>query len=214
MDRRSGPSQTRLVLVTPPVADTYVIAPVLAASIKAADVAAVVLKLAPGKDAEQIMRVHSLAPTVQNAGAALLIEERVDLVGKTGADGAHLLGIDALKAAMPLLKPEFVAGSGGLATRHDSMTAAELGADYVLFGEPDAQGRRPGFDAIRERVAWWAELFQIPCVGYAASLAEAGELARAGADFVALSDSIWNSSEGTGALVEVMVRLHQREPTR
>jgi len=214
MDRRSGPNQTRLVLVTPPVADTYAIAPVLAAAFKAADVAAVVLRLAAGNDAEQIMRVHALATIVQNAGAALLIDERVDLVGKTGADGAHVAGIDALKAAMPLLKPELVAGSGGLATRHDSMTAAELGADYVLFGEPDAQGRRPGFDAIRERVAWWAELFQIPCVGYAASLAEAGELARAGADFVALADSIWNSSEGTGALVEVMVRLHQPEPAR
>jgi thiamine-phosphate pyrophosphorylase len=160
------------------------------------------------------MRVHALAPTVQNAGAALLIEERVDLVGRTGADGAHVAGIDALKAAMPLLKPNLVAGSGGLATRHDSMTAAELGADYVMFGEPDAQGRRPGFDAIRERVAWWAELFQIPCVGYAASLAEAGELARAGADFVALADSIWNSSEGTGALVEAMERLRQREPAQ
>ena len=214
MDRRSGPNQTRLVLVTPPVADTYKIAPVLAASVKAADVAAVLLRLAAGKDAEQIMRVHALAPTVQNSGAALLIEEHVDLVDRTGADGAHLLGIDALKAALPLLKPDFVAGSGGLATRHDSMTAAELGADYVMFGEPDAQGRRPGFDAIRERVAWWAELFQIPCVGYAASLAEAGELARAGADFVALADSVWNSSEGTGALVEAMERLHQREPAQ
>ena len=214
MDRRSGPNQTRLVLVTPPVADTYKIAPALATSVQAADVAAVILKLVPGKDAEQIMRVHALAPTVQNAGAALLIDERVDLVGRTGADGAHLLGIEVLKAAMPLLKPDFVAGSGGLATRHDSMTAAELGADYVMFGEPDAQGRRPGFDAVRERVAWWAELFQIPCVGYAASLAEVGELARAGSDFVALSDSIWNSSEGTGALVEAMERLRQREPAR
>jgi thiamine-phosphate pyrophosphorylase len=214
MDRRTGPNQARLVLVTSPVTDTYLIAPVLAAAFRAADVAAVVLRLAAGKDSEQIMRVHSLAPTVQNAGAALLIDERADLVGKTGADGAHLRGIDALRTAMPQLKPEFVAGSGGLATRHDSMTAAELGADYVMFGEPDANGRRPGFDAIRERVAWWAELFQIPCVGYADSLDEAGELARAGADFVALADSIWNSSEGAGALVETMACLHQREPMR
>ena len=214
MDRRSGPNQTRLVLVTPPVADTYKIAPVLAASVKAADIAAVLLRLAPGKDAEQIMRVNALAATVQNAGAALLIDERADLVGKTGADGAHLLGIDTLKAAMPLLKPEFVAGCGGLATRHDSMTAAELGADYVMFGEPDTNDRRPGFDAVLERVVWWAELFQIPCVGYAASLAEADELARAGADFVALADTIWNSVEGTGALIEAMERLRQREPVR
>jgi thiamine-phosphate pyrophosphorylase len=212
MQRR--PNQTRLVLVTPPVADTYKIAPALAGAAKAADVAAVVLRLAPGKDAEQIMRVHALAPTVQSAGAALLIDGRPDLVMRTGADGAHVSGLDALKDALPQLKPEYVAGIGGLATRHDSMTAGELGADYVMFGEPGANGKRPGFDAVRERVAWWAELFQIPCVGYAASLAEAGELARAGADFVALSDSIWNSSEGAGALAEAMERVRQTEPAR
>ena len=115
---------------------------------------------------------------------------------------------------MPLLKPEFVAGSGGLATRHDSMTAAELGADYVMFGEPDAQGGVPA--STRSSSAWpgGRNSFEIPCVGYAASLAEAGELARAGADFVALADSIWNSSEGTGALVEAMERLRQQEPAQ
>jgi thiamine-phosphate pyrophosphorylase len=91
------------------------------------------------------------------------------------------------------------------------MTAAERGADYVMFGEPDPGGHRPGFDAIRERVAWWAELFEIPCIGYAASLAEAGELARAGADFVALPDSIWNSAEGLGALVEAGERVRFAE---
>ena len=35
------------------------------------------------------------------------------------------------------LKPERIAGCGGLATRHDAMLAAEAGADYVMFGEPD-----------------------------------------------------------------------------
>ena len=49
------------------------------------------------------------------------------------------------------------------------MVAAEAGADYVMFGEPDAAGERPGFAAIEERVAWWAEVFEAPCVGYAAS---------------------------------------------
>ena len=40
-------------------------------------------------------------------------------------------------------------------------------------------------------MAWWAELFELPCVGYAASLDEVGPLAQAGADFVALGDWIW-----------------------
>ena len=33
------------------------------------------------------------------------------------------------------------------------MFAAERGADYVMFGEPDADGKRPAFPAIEERVA-------------------------------------------------------------
>ena len=44
---------------------------------------------------------------------------------------------------LPGLKPDHIAGCGGLAARATmSMRAGELGADYVLFGEPDA-GRRP-----------------------------------------------------------------------
>ena len=48
------------------------------------------------------------------------------------------------------------------------MLAAEAGADYVMFGEPDENGHRPSFDAVIERVEWWAEVFEIPCVGFAA----------------------------------------------
>jgi thiamine-phosphate pyrophosphorylase len=157
------------------------------------------------------MRVHALAPAVQTRGAALLLDGRAELAVRTGADGAQLNSHESLKAALPLLKPDRIAGCGSLTTRHDSMVAAETGADYVLFGEPDERNHRPGFDAVRERVAWWAELFSIPCVAYAATLAEAGELARAGADFVALPESIWNSSEGVGALVEAQARVRARE---
>ncbi len=69
------------------------------------------------------------------------------------------------------------------------MTAAEAGADYVMFGEPDESGKRPGIDSVTERVTWWAELFEIPCVAYAAQLKEVEQLIVAGADFVALGDS-------------------------
>ena len=93
-----------------------------------------------------------------------------------------------------------IAGSGGLRSRHDAMLAAEAGADYAMFGEPDRsggqgnQGNRPAFDTVLERIAWWAELFQPPCVGYAANLDEVGALAQAGADFVALGDWIWREA--------------------
>ena len=56
------------------------------------------------------------------------------------------------------------------------MLAGERGADYVMFGEPDADGQRPSFEAIIERIEWWAEVFDVPCVGFAATLDEIGPL--------------------------------------
>ena len=52
-------------------------------------------------------------------------------------------------------------------------------------------GVRPTFAAIEERVAWWAEVFEAPCVAFAASIDEVAPLVRAGADFIALGDWIW-----------------------
>jgi thiamine-phosphate pyrophosphorylase len=212
--RVEGKPEARLVLVTLPVTEPRRIASILASCCEAADVAAVLVRLGPGGNAELTMGIHALAPAVQTRGAALLLDGRAELAVRAGADGAQLNGLGALTTALPLLKPDRIAGCGGLKTRHDSMVAAEAGADYVMFGEPDERGHRPGFDAVRERVAWWAELFQIPCVAYAATVAEAGALARAGADFVALPDSIWNSSDGMGALAEIeaRVRTHETAP--
>src|ERR1700704_6299966 len=88
------------------------------------------------------------------------------------------------------LQPQRIAGCGGLITRHDAMLAAEVGADYVLFGEPDQDGHRPAFEAVAERVTWWAEIFEPPCVAFAATLAEVNGLAAAGADFIAVGACI------------------------
>ena len=79
------------------------------------------------------------------------------------------------------------------------MLAGESGADYVMFGEPDATAAGPGFDAVLERVAWWAETLTIPCVAYAASLDEVEALARAGADFVAIGETVWRDARGRRA---------------
>jgi thiamine-phosphate pyrophosphorylase len=191
--RRSAP---RLYLVTPQVTDPAGLRDALAGALAAADVAAVLVRLAAADERAQINRVKALAPLVQDKGAALVLDGHSEIVARAGADGAHLTGIDAFKAALPTLRPDRIAGCGGLATRHDAMLAAEAGAEYVMFGEPDAQARRPSFAAVAERVAWWAEVFEIPCVGYAATLDEVAPLVAAGADFVALGDWALGDPQG------------------
>ncbi|AXK83989.1 thiamine phosphate synthase [Pseudolabrys taiwanensis] len=203
--------QPRLYLVTPPVGDARAFAARLAAAMPAGDVAAVLLRLEAGDERTLINRVKQLAPLVQERDAALLIEGHADLVARAGADGAHLTTIADFSDALDALRPDRIAGCGGLESRHDAMVAAEQGADYVMFGEPDADGHRPAFSAIEERVSWWAEVFEAPCVGFAAAPEEVAPLVAAGADFVALGDWVWQQSDAAGAIALAQQQLRLSE---
>ena len=189
----------RLYLVTPVIEDAAAFSGTLRDVVAAADVAAVLLRLKSAAERDLINRIKILAPLVQQKDAALVLAGHPEIAARAGADGAHLIGIEAFMAAVEGLKPARIAGCGGLTTRDDAMTAGDRGADYVLFGESEAGGRRPSFEAIIERIEWWAELFTVPCVAYAATSKEIGPLAAAGADFVAVGDSIWDDPRGAAA---------------
>jgi thiamine-phosphate pyrophosphorylase len=185
----------------------------LGEAVRAADIAAVLLRLEPAGERELANRVKALAGAVQETGAALVLDGHPDIAARGGADGAHLTGLAAFTASVGNLKPARIAGCGGLHTRDDAMAAGENGADYVMFGEPEANGRRPSFDAVLERVEWWAEVFEIPCVGFATSLDEVGPLALAGADFVAVGGGIWDDPRGPAAAVaDAAAKLGVPEP--
>jgi thiamine-phosphate pyrophosphorylase len=204
MDRRAGKESSikvsnktapprpapRLYLATPVIADAAMLAAQLPGLLAQADVAAVLVRLKETDPRSMISVIKALAPAIQSSGAALLIDGHADLVARSGADGAHLNGIAALDEALPTLKPDRIAG--------------ERGADYVLFGEPDAHGSRPSTDAIAERLGWWAELFEPPCIGYAATREEAAEFVAAGADFILADDLVWTDARGPApALAEL-----------
>lgn len=145
------------------------------ALLDAGDVAAVVLTGAPPR---------ALVDTLQSAGAAVLAEGTEPRLA-AGLDGLHVTAAPALAAALKALKPDAIVGAGGLATRHAAMEAGESGADYVLLDAGDDD-----FTRTCEFVAWWADLFEVPCVAGAASLAQAELLAAAGADFILLGDAM------------------------
>jgi thiamine-phosphate pyrophosphorylase len=195
-----------LYLVTPPAWAGSGLALALVEALDAAEVAAVLLRLQAAEEAALLEVIAALAPAVQDRNAALILDGQPALAVRAGADGAHLTGVDALAAALPSLKPDRIAGAGGLTTRHDAMLAAERRADYVMFGEPGENGRPP-FEAVVERVQWWAELFEAPCIGYAESLDEAAALAHGGADFVALGEFAFSDSRGPSAIIRAAAEL-------
>ena len=192
---------TRLYLITPRLADLDSFLPDLLATIAAVHIDAVLLTLPDADDLTLIRRIQAVAPLVQEAGAALLVEDRLDLVARGGADGAHVAGIARLQDVRSVLPAQRILGVGGLHSRHDAMVAGESGADYVMFGEPDRDGQIPVAEAVIERTVWWAEIFEPACVAYATQLGAVADLAAAGADFVALGDAVWNDSRGPLAAI-------------
>jgi thiamine-phosphate pyrophosphorylase len=205
-------SAPRLYLVTEAADDAGATIRQLEQAFGAADVAAVLLRLPETDERSQIKLAKGMASAVQGSGVALLLDGRADLVARAGADGAHLTGYEAFGAAVGGLKPDRIAGAGGLKTRHDAMLAAEAGADYVMFGEPDTAGHRPAVPAIVERLAWWSEVFEIPCVGFANAMDEVSVLAASGADFVALGEFVWKDGQGAAAAIaEAAGRLQRLE---
>lgn len=187
----------RLYLITPKLAAAEPFLPLLEQALAAADVACVLIRAAePGEHALKALAA-GLAPRIQAAGAAALIQGEPRLAARLGLDGIHVDGTgDAFEAALESLKPDRIVGVGGLSGRDAAMFAGERGADYLMFGFPDA----PSGD-VAEETDWWARLFTVPCVAYAESPAAAADLARAGAEFVALCDGLWDAVGGPGAVL-------------
>jgi thiamine-phosphate pyrophosphorylase len=207
------------MLLTPrnsPGCSLYLITPLLSAAnsgafvrvfaevVEAAEVACALVRLAPATQADAKFVVTPLLRATIAADCALLIEKDGRLAARLGADGIHVNGAGAdLCAAVESLKPERIVGAGCLPTRDEAMTAGELGADYVMFGEPCRGAPAMEPRSLAERVGWWAEIFETPCVAYADTIAAAGGLANAGADFVALGEAIWARPSPADAAREV-----------
>jgi thiamine-phosphate pyrophosphorylase len=186
----------RLYIITPPLTDAAPIARTFGAILHSADVACVHLRAAPGADGMAIAK--ALLPIVQQSGAACLLSD-AQMAAALGADGAHIEAPGAaLDAALKAMKPKYIVGVGGLVSRDDSMRAGESGADYLMFGGPEEVLTAP---QIRERVAWWAEIFNVPCVAYAPALADIPDMVAAGADFVALEAAVWDDPRGAAAAI-------------
>jgi thiamine-phosphate pyrophosphorylase len=197
-----------LYLVTPllSAADADAFVKIFAGVLEAAPIACALVRLAPGSGAHAKAIVTPLLRPARDADCALLIEKDTRLAARLGADGVHVAGAgEDLVEAIESLKPERIVGAGSLRTRDDAMSAGEMGADYVMFGEPHGGAQTMGLASLMsltERVVWWAEIFETPCVAYADTMAAAGALAEAGADFVALGDAVWANSSPAAAVRE------------
>ena len=158
----------------------------LAAAFAAADIASVLIR-APRGAALDAQAAQPLVALAQAKGAAALIEDDAQLARTLRADGVHLLPADDIaekfEAARSILGARAIVGTDPGRSRHEAMTLAELGADYMAFS-PEGEG---GTEARDELCDWWAEIFEIPCVALCvADKGEAVALQRANCDFLGI----------------------------
>jgi thiamine-phosphate pyrophosphorylase len=194
----------RLYLITPPAFETDAFAPLLAEALAGGDVACVQLRLKPAEDAQVLAAGRRLGPMIQAAGAAFIVNDRPDLAIQLDADGVHIGQGDAsYREARKIVGPDRIVGVTCHASRHLAMVAAEQGADYVAFGAffptttKDAATR-----AEPEILDIWQETMETPCVAIGGVTVEtAAALARAGADFIAVSGGVWGHPDGPQAAV-------------
>jgi thiamine-phosphate pyrophosphorylase len=200
----------RLYLITPPVSNWAAFPPSLEAAIAACDVACVLLRTTVDDESANEKILPAYIPLLQKHGVACLVADDPQLALRFNADGVHIEGLGLeLQSALRTLQPDRIVGAGGLETRDAAMTAGEAGVDYVMFGGPASAEPR---ESVVERVAWWAEIFNVPCVAYAHDLGAIGGLVRAGADFIALGDAIFGDPRGAEAALRDAARLISSTP--
>lgn len=164
----------------------------LAAALDVAEVSAVLVQPRRG-DRLGAGEVKPLVDICKKAGVAVLIADDAALARTLKADGVHLTAgadlLGRLRDARGRLGTSALVGADPGVSRHEAMEVAEAGADYIAFAAPAAVRDRTSAIATRDDlVAWWADVFEIPCVAFDVQDAEeARRLAAASADFVVVT---------------------------
>ena len=188
-------SRPRLLLPTPPRAPLEALTAALPEALATGTVACVRLDR-PGAEAAELTRcADALREICHAADVPLLIAEHARLVAPLGLDGVEV----AFRAA-PLRKlraelgRDAVLGVACAASRHDGMTAAEAGADYVRFSPLAGSALGAAEPAPLDLFEWWGEMIETPVVAEG-GLTEA--LARdlgPHVDFAAPDPSAWEGA--------------------
>ncbi|MEY4695868.1 MAG: hypothetical protein RIT14_296 [Pseudomonadota bacterium] len=197
----------QIYLVTPPEFSLEVFPDRLAAVLDGAEISCVRLALAT-RDEDQLSRAaDALRETCHKRDVALVIERHVLMVERLGLDGVHLT--DGARSIRKVRKdlPDAIIGAFCGTTRHEGISAAENGADYVAFGPvgatPLGDGSRAEFDLFE----WWSEMIEVPVVAEGALTTALVAKFGPVTDFFGIGDEIWAMDDASAALKALLAPL-------
>ncbi len=193
-----------------PACQLYLISPLdvggafpdrLARALDAGPVAAFQFRVKNVDEHEAARLAEPLQRICADREVAFIVNDSIALAKRLGADGVHLGQQDGSVAdARARLGKAAQIGVTCHDSRHLAMEAGEAGADYVAFGAffPSST-KDTKHVAEPELLAWWAQLFELPCVAIGGiTAANCGPLVSAGADFLAVSNAVWGGDEAEG----------------
>lgn len=196
-----APDAPQLYLITPPEFDLSSFPAQLAACLDQTEVACVRLSLATKDDSRIAKAADALRDVTHARDVALVIDSHILMVERLGLDGVHLTdGARSVKKSRKDLGGDAIVGSFCANSRHDGMTAGELGADYVSFGPAGVTSLGDGRQAEQELFAWWSMMIEVPVVAEGALDVDLIRQLTPHTDFFGIGDEIWGADNPAAAL--------------
>jgi thiamine-phosphate pyrophosphorylase len=198
----------QLYLITPPVLDLEVFPDHLATLLDSAEIACIRLALS-SRDEDLIARSADALREVAHArDVALVVENHVLLVDRLGLDGVHLTGSrNNLRKLRSDLGADAIIGAFCGTTRHDGLSAAEAGVDYVAFGPINAGTLGDGNDVEFDLFQWWSEMIEVPVVAEGGLTPDLVAQFGPVTDFFGIGAEIWSSENPAAALKALLAPL-------
>ena len=190
----------QLYLMTPAGAQASVLGPLLERIMDRFPPAC--LRIRGGAEEDELGRLADLAREIAHGrDVAVVIDDHVQLALRHGLDGVHLNdGARSVRYARKELGTDAIIGAFCGASRHDGITAAEAGADYVSFGPVGETVLGRGTAAPLEMFEWWSEMIELPVVAEGALTRELIASLSPITDFIAIGPEIWVQDDPLAAL--------------
>ena len=208
-------NRCRLVLIVPDIEDADEQAKIVADALKGGDVASVIVPQYGIEDGAFQKRAEKLVPIIQDAGAAALISGDTRTLGRSKADGLHIVGpASDISDAIDKYADKLIVGGGNATDRHTALAIGEERPDYIFFGKLDGDIKPEAHPKNVALGEWWASMIEIPCMVMGGTdPASALVVAESGAEFVAMRLAVFaDPAQAPAVVAQVNALLDEKAP--
>lgn len=201
----SDSEQPQIYLITPSQFEPSAFVADLSAILDSRDIGCVRLSMAT-KDEDELARMGDLLrETCHARDVALVIANHFRMVERLGLDGCHLEdGHKQVRDIRKTLGNDGIVGAYCGNSRHNGMTAAETGADYVSFGPVATGNLGDGSVAEPDLFSWWSQMIEVPVVAEGGLTPELVKTLSPLTDFLGIGDEIWSQDDPKQALINLL----------